>query len=204
MINKSYICLGNEAKRKTKTMKTLSQQDLNGLNELFTNFNVKTIFDELDYLVKRDGDVMPIASCLLDMIIENSNDFTKDVAEKGSLEDYLTHKQKWSLAYQIKNNLEVYILAVAEYSLFEDEQEMIEINERVNDILENEEINTVKTYEEGILLVDEHFEDFRNKSTGKIDCQYKKYQTNEGELYEYHPPKGITAECIYVLISNKK
>ncbi len=182
-------------------MKTLSQQDLNGLNELFNKFNVKNIFDELDYLVKRDGDAMPIASCLLDMIIENSNDFTKDVAEKGNLEDSLSYKQKWALAYQIKNNLEIYLSAVKEYSLFEEvESEVIKNNEEVNYILENEKINIVENHKEGIELIETHFEDFKNKATGKVECSFENYQTNEGELYQFYPPKGVSGECVYFLI----
>jgi hypothetical protein len=69
-----------------------------------------------------------IAYEIAKMIVENSNDFTKDIAQKwiteyenctcdfenndGSPAEYetrLSEKQRWCLAYQIKNNINVYI-----------------------------------------------------------------------------------------------
>jgi len=101
--------------------KKLSKDNLNRLNKLFTNFNVKSIFEELDFIVKKDGDSMPVALSILEMIEENSNDFTKDIADKGIMAENnhtLTYKQKWSLAYQIKNNLDIYKIAIKKYSAF--------------------------------------------------------------------------------------
>lgn len=107
-------------------MKNLTKENLERLNNLLTNFNVKSIFDELDFIVKKDGDSMPVAMSLLEMIEENSNDFTKDVAGKGVMAEdnhTLSYKQKWALAYQIKNNLEIYLEAVKEYKIFAEEVE---------------------------------------------------------------------------------
>jgi len=115
-------------------MKTLSKENLDRLNNLFTNFNVKSIFDELDFLVKQDGDGMPVALSLLEMIEENSNDFTKDVAEKGTMAEdnhTLSYKQKWALAYQVKNNLEVYLEAVKEYKVFSEEIEVTPLQDEI-------------------------------------------------------------------------
>lgn len=103
-------------------MKKLSKENLKRLNNLINDFNVKSIFDELNFLVKQDGDGMPVALSILEMIRDNSNDFTKDVAEKGLMAEdnhTLSYKQKWALAYQIKNNLEVYKDAVKEYTAFD-------------------------------------------------------------------------------------
>jgi len=129
-------------------MKTLSKENLNRLNNLFTNFNVKVIFDELDYIVKQDGDSMPVAISILEMIEENSNDFTKDIAEKGTMAENnhtLSYKQKWALAYQIKNNLEIYLEAVKEYSEF---TTVDEITTPLNDEIEV----TSKDFADNVLI----------------------------------------------------
>jgi hypothetical protein len=61
---------------------------------------------------------------ILKMVVENSNDFTKDIAEKilkvventntdnetRDFEIELSEKQAWCIAFQIKNNINVYTL----------------------------------------------------------------------------------------------
>jgi len=54
-------------------------------------------------------------SILLELVIENSNDFTKDIATRmndAEGEKYFSAKQAWCVAYQIVNNIEVYKLAL--------------------------------------------------------------------------------------------
>ena len=54
-----------------------------------------------------------IAESLLEMIIKNSNDFTKDIAIRCIEKEYeLSGKQSWCCAYQIKKNKEVYLIQV--------------------------------------------------------------------------------------------
>lgn len=56
------------------------------------------------------------AETLAELISKNSNDFTRDIAAKYLKGYQLSEKQSWCLAFQIKNNIEVYKIAMAEYS----------------------------------------------------------------------------------------
>lgn len=56
-----------------------------------------------------------IGESILELVSSNSNDFTKDIATRalsGKFE--LSEKQKWCVAYQVTNNLEVYKIAALE------------------------------------------------------------------------------------------
>jgi len=166
-------------------MKTLSKENLARLNNLFTNLNVKSIFDELDFLVKQDGDGMPVALSLLQMIEENSNDFTKDVAEKGTMAEdnhTLSYKQKWALAYQIKNNLEIYLEAVKEYKEFAKEIEITPLQDEIEitsidfagDVLLQENELTPQTIEEVEELLKSKFKNDRcNYASLDLKFEYK-------------------------------
>jgi len=174
-------------------MKKLSKENLNRLNNLFTNFNVKSIFDELDYIIKKDGDAMPVASSILEMIEENSNDFTKDVAEKGTMAEdnhTLSYKQKWALAYQIKNNLEVYLEAVKEYSEFRTVEEIvtplnneIEVTSKdfADDVLIQENELTPKTIEEVENLLKSKFNNDRC-NYASLELKFKYNTETEKDL----------------------
>jgi len=59
------------------------------------------------------------ADIVADLVIENSNDFTKDIATKikeSEGKKYLSAKQAWCVAYQVVNNIEVYKAALIEIS----------------------------------------------------------------------------------------
>ncbi len=61
-------------------------------------------------------DISNIGDTLLELVEKNANDFTKDIAEKCHKNEWNpSEKQAWCLAFQIKNNIEVYKIAMAEY-----------------------------------------------------------------------------------------
>lgn len=52
---------------------------------------------------------------ILKLVIENANDFTKDIATKSLENKYeLTEKQAWCIAYQVINNIELYVISYNE------------------------------------------------------------------------------------------
>ncbi len=76
-----------------------------------------------------------IAEALLEMIAKESNDFTKDIASKIlEIEREPSEKQAWCLAYQIKNNQNVYLKAVLQ------EWDESTKNQRPDDILTAEDV----------------------------------------------------------------
>jgi hypothetical protein len=81
---------------------------------------IKSIIYQLSY-----SNMDMIAESLIDMIAENSNDFTKDIAIKVKNGLTMSEKQAWCIAYQIVNNIEVYILANKE------EEKSINIEEEI-------------------------------------------------------------------------
>ena len=120
VVNTEY-CIFVSYKNK-EIMKTYKEQAI----ELISENNPKLIFDKLNSICFA-GSPNNIGSEIAKMIVENSNDFTKDIAEKwvaqyescpcemenedGSPAEYVTmlsDKQIWCLAYQIKNNINVY------------------------------------------------------------------------------------------------
>ena len=105
--------------------RVIAKCDAERVYDLIQSANVKNIKTELgglfqDYNMPKShsGKVLvnEIGGLLLNLIKQNSNDFTKDISEKTLLNEYeLSEKQAWCLAYQIKNNKQVYINAVLEY-----------------------------------------------------------------------------------------
>lgn len=87
--------------------------------ELLNRRNVKELKDEF-YLFSGEGLEENSWLTLLNLIVLNSNDFTKDIATKFSnfenIHWELSEKQSWCLAYQIINNIEVYKQTLIEYS----------------------------------------------------------------------------------------
>jgi hypothetical protein len=64
------------------------------------------------------SDIVSLGDILLELVKRNSIDFTKDIAEKCLENEYnLSEKQAWCVAFQIKNNIEVYKIAMVEYDL---------------------------------------------------------------------------------------
>lgn len=52
---------------------------------------------------------------ILKLVTENANDFTKDIATKSLENKYeLTEKQAWCIAYQVINNIELYVISYNE------------------------------------------------------------------------------------------
>ena len=85
------------------------------ISELLKRNNVKEIFDS----IQSQNDV---CESLLEMVEKNSNDFTKDISKKGLeyIESNFTNrttmkllsvKQCWAIAYQIRNNINIYKLS---------------------------------------------------------------------------------------------
>lgn len=105
---------------KNQEFKSTNQKVTELLN---SNFTVKNIFDLINFASNNE-----VGEALIDLIAENANDFTKDVAKKFQEGIELTQKQVWCLAYQIFNNKEVYILAQIEYVKSCEELEIEENN----------------------------------------------------------------------------
>ena len=91
--------------------------------ELIQQKNVKAIQENLRdiYTFNRVGDfsaevINDLGELFLGFVKENSNDFTKDIAEKSYGKFHLSEKQAWCCAYQIVNNQEVYLITLADYT----------------------------------------------------------------------------------------
>jgi len=96
--------------------------------EILNTKNVKTIKDSVQLLMSFSYEsgheyLNNTGLEILRMVSENSNDFTKDIATKilkvvedantdNEIRDFeieLSEKQAWCIAYQIKNNINVYL-----------------------------------------------------------------------------------------------
>lgn len=118
-----------------KTFKSTNQ----GTLELIQSGDVKAIKEAVQYLLNSDNEISNLTSeTLLTLVKENSNDFTKDIATKSLDNKYnLTEKQAWCIAYQIKNNQEVYVIAMTDF--IEEDEEMIQSEEMIQAISELKE-----------------------------------------------------------------
>lgn len=75
--------------------------------------------------------------------------------------------------------------------------------QEAQEILENEEVKNVKSFKEAADLCDAHYDEWRNKSTGKVDCSFDKCELDNGDLYLFYPPKGVTTwDYLYVMVEN--
>jgi len=96
--------------------------------EIINTKNVKTIKDSVQLLMSFSSEsgneyLNNVGLEILKMVSENSNDFTKDIVTKilkvvedantdNETRDFdieLSEKQSWCIAYQIKNNINVYL-----------------------------------------------------------------------------------------------
>ena len=94
-------------------MKTIISTNQKTLDLLNSN-NVKDIKWEINNSF--DNGELGIGHTLLELIKQNSNDFTKDISTKCLENEYSpSEKQSWCCAYQIKNNIEVYKLSMLNY-----------------------------------------------------------------------------------------
>ena len=100
--------------------KKISKEALSRVNEIITNVEMESVFQSFYSPIKKDSDINFISLVMFQMVSENSNDFTKDIADRflDMYEYKLTYKQSWAMAYQIKNNIEVYRIAIKEYKSF--------------------------------------------------------------------------------------
>jgi len=76
---------------------------------------------------------------ILKLVSENSNDFTKDIATKCLENKYeLSEKQAWCIAYQVINNIEVYVLAYNEDLEIQKEKFSTETNKEESELTKGE------------------------------------------------------------------
>ena len=103
-----------------KLQKEISTEALKLVNEIIENIEMDRLFQSFNSPINRDSDVNLKSLAMFQMIYENSNDFTKDIAARVlDMYEYIpTYKQSWAMAYQIKNNIEIYKNAVTEYKSF--------------------------------------------------------------------------------------
>lgn len=98
------------------TVELLERNDVKEIKNHLTS-----IYSKSDYTIKGSHsgtltDIHNIGDTLLELVEKNANDFTKDIAEKCHKNEWNpSEKQAWCLAFQIKNNIEVYKIAMAEY-----------------------------------------------------------------------------------------
>jgi len=137
-------------------MKTTNQQ----ISELLkSSKTAKDIFIYIDSAKTEE-----IGEALIDLVFENANDFTKDIANKFRNGAELSQKQAWCLAFQIFNNLEVYILAQNEIENAPINVEEIEATEKLEEkeftfeIIDSTTMNSimkVESFEKGVELINE-------------------------------------------------
>ena len=108
---------------KTTTFKSENQRSI----ELLERNDVKEIKEQLTFIYAKSDyklnthsgsltDIVSLGDTLLQLVVKNSNDFTKDIAEKSLDKEWnLSEKQAWCVAFQIKNNIEVYKIAMVEF-----------------------------------------------------------------------------------------
>lgn len=104
---------------KSENQLTAELLERNDVKELKNNLTL--IYTKSKYTVSTHSgeltDIVSFGDTLLELISRNSNDFTKDIAGKCLENEYNpTEKQAWCLAFQIKNNIEVYKIAMQEFS----------------------------------------------------------------------------------------
>ena len=97
------------------TIELLERNDVKEIKNHLTS-----IYSKSDYHVSTHSgtltDIHNIGDTILELIEKNSNDFTKDIAEKCRKNEWNPYeKQSWCLAFQVKNNIEVYKIAMSEY-----------------------------------------------------------------------------------------
>lgn len=72
---------------------------------------------------------------------------------------------------------------------------------QAEEILENEEVKNVGSFKEASDLCDSHYSEWKNKSTGKVDCQFDECELDIGTLYLFYPPQRVvTYDYLYVLV----
>ncbi len=147
-----------------KTQKQISKEALTRVIEIIENVEMESLHNCFHSPINRDSDVNLISLAMFQMISENSNDFTKDIADRflDTYEYKLSYKQAWAMAYQIKNNIAIYKTAVTEYSEWSEEtteeSEVIEITAITDGTVKNE------TFELNI-------EDLKSKAYNMVDFE---------------------------------
>jgi len=75
--------------------------------------------------------------------------------------------------------------------------------QEANEILENEEVQNVNSFKEASDLCDSHYEEWKNKATGKVDSSFDECELDNRNLYLFYPPNGVTS-CDYLYVLVKK
>lgn len=143
---------------------------LNNKDLKFIKEQVKSSFYITSYTHKEKEVITnEIGIDILKLVSENSNDFTKDIAVKCLENKYeLSDKQAWCIAYQVINNIEVYISAFAENSENESEKFNNEDSSKENTEKSKSEKNITK-YQDLI--------DAKNEGKEKVDAYMIKHCT---------------------------
>jgi len=96
---------------KSDNQKTLELIELKNVKKL--NQEIFNTYSSPNY--RNSNNVNNIGEILIELVKNNSNDFTKDIAKKCLKNEINpTYKQSWCLVYQINNNQEVYKMAIKE------------------------------------------------------------------------------------------
>lgn len=123
------------------------QNALNNKDLKFIKEQVKTAFD-VSYS-KKGKEIFKneIGIDILKLVSESSNDFTKDIATKTLENKYeLSEKQAWCIAYQVINNIELYVLAYNEYLEILNQKFSSENNNEENELTKGEKF-MIKYYD---------------------------------------------------------
>lgn len=158
-----------------KTFKSENQRTI----ELLERNDVKEIKEQLSFIYSKSSykvsthpgeltDIVSLGDTLLELVSRNSNDFTKDITSKCKENEYnLSEKQAWCVAFQIKNNIEVYKIAMAEFDK--------ECADLLNEVTEETNATIVSENEEVLAFR----EQLRNEN--KIIEEYGFFFTTEGD-----------------------
>ena len=179
------------------------KSDLEKAKELLNNKNVKEIKEAVSNVYTNEGDytglkdIEAVGEFLIELVKNNSNDFTADIATKALDKEFnLSEKQTWCVAYQIVNNLEVYLLAIAEYSVSNvveesnetEENESVTYEVRTGNSVNNMELHSNipgkdKVIEDSYIGINEAKDAFKIE-VNEVKLQYKKanYECKESDL----------------------
>lgn len=123
------------------------QNALNNKDLKFIKEQVKTAFDVTYSKKGKEIFENEIGIDILKLVSESSNDFTKDIATKTLENKYeLSEKQAWCIAYQVINNIELYVLAYNEYLEIQNQKFSSENNNEENELTKGEKF-MIKYYD---------------------------------------------------------
>jgi len=89
--------------------------------DIINSGNAKTIANQFHSFDCNCSNNTIEGSTILELIANNSNDFTADIAKRGlqlvnkGFDLSLSAKQAWCLGYQVVNNIELYKIAMSDF-----------------------------------------------------------------------------------------